>query len=342
MKFSEFIRDKKYMFLFYLVLMSLISLILYLDPTRRIDVQNLIYLNFISLVLLLIYLVGEYLIHRRFYQTIEYIADEIEKDQIYSLPQPNNCEQKLYLRLLEKIWDGQNQQLEGLYQDKRDNLDFVTSWVHEIKTPIAASRLVIENNTGKPMVNILESLEEELDKIEVHVERALYYARIDAFHKDYFISEVCLEQVVKTAVKKNAKTFVHKKIGLDLEDLDLNVLTDRKWLLFIIDQILINSLKYTAYAGRIKVYTKLETNEKQLIIEDNGIGIKFEDLARVFDKGFTGYTGREDYKSTGLGLYLARMLAQKLKHDISIESVFGEYTKVIIHFPKLNDYMNVT
>jgi signal transduction histidine kinase len=148
--------------------------------------------------------------------------------------------------------------------------------------------------------------------------------------------------LVKEGVKRQAKTFINKRIKIDIGEGNLSVLTDRKWLMFIIDQILSNSLKYTGEGGKISIVYEEDVKEKRLVIEDNGIGIPPEDLDRVFEKGFTGNTGRQHYKSTGMGLYLAKKLCRKLGHDISIESEYGRYTRVVLHFPKHNNYLNVT
>jgi signal transduction histidine kinase len=192
------------------------------------------------------------------------------------------------------------------------------------------------------MEEVLPSLGEEINKIEAQVEQVLYNARADEFAKDYLIGEVSLDEIVKGVVKKHAKTFINKKISVDIQNTDFEVITDRKWVFYIVDQIIANSLKYTEVGGKINISGIMLQKEKQLIIEDNGIGIRQEDIARIFEKGFTGQTGRQDYKATGMGLYLARRLARKLGHDITAESEYGRYTKVKIHFPKLIDYFNVT
>jgi signal transduction histidine kinase len=236
----------------------------------------------------------------------------------------------------------QNLKIQRLYDQKKDYEEFITSWVHQIKTPISVCRLLIEHNLNTPNKETLYSLEEEIDKIENYIEQALYYSKIDDFSKDYFINEVILDRMVKEAVKKQAKTFINKKIGVEIENIELAVTTDKKWLSFILDQVLSNALKYTSPEGHIKIYGLIQDKVQKLIIEDNGIGIKPEDLERVFDKGFTGYNGRESYKSTGIGLYLSKQLARKLGHNIEIESKYGEYTKVTISFPKLSDYFQVS
>lgn len=341
MKFKKYILDKRYLLLFYIILMSFVSLIIFLDNTVKVRVDNILYLNTVALVFLLIFLLFEFFHHHRYYANINNLIKTQKEDIIGCLPVPISNEHKLYHTLLQKIYEEQERKIEKLQEGKREYLEFITSWVHEVKTPIAVSRLVIENSEGKPQDKILISIEEELDKIENYIEQALYYSRVDAFSQDYFINETDVEKLLKEAIKKQAKTFINKSISIELLAKDAIVITDKKWLTFIIDQILTNALKYTDKKGKITVYFEKDDKEKRLIIQDNGRGIKPEDLTRVFDKGFTGYWGREEAKSTGLGLYLAKSLARKLGHDITIESIYGEYTKVVLHFPKLSAYYNV-
>lgn len=342
MKLKGYLIDKKYLILFFCILMIFISSVVYLDPTVKVSLDNILYINGVSLVFLLIYLISRYLFNKKYYDNINYIIQNRKEDIINSLPDPRTYQQSIYNQLLKNVYEEQNVKIEKLYEDKRENLDFVTSWVHEVKTPIAVSRLIIENSIGKPQDEVLNSIEEEIDKIDNYVEQTLYYSRLDAFSKDYFINDINLERVVKEVVKKHIKTFISKRIKIEINDASLNVSSDKKWLIFIINQILSNSLKYTSENGKIKINFEKDEKEKRLIIQDNGVGIKPEDIIRVFDKGFTGHTGRENHKSTGMGLYLAKNLAGKLGHDITIESNYCEYTKVIIHFPKLLDYFNVT
>ena len=218
----------------------------------------------------------------------------------------------------------------------------MNSWVHGIKTPISVCRLIIETSMYKSKAEILDNLENEIDHIEGYVEQALYYSRIDSFSRDYIINEINMNSLITQLVKKHAKEFIGKKIKIELNDLEYTINSDKKWLFFILDQILSNSLKYTANNGLIKISGVLMDNEKQLIIQDNGIGIKSEDIQRVFDKGFTGYNGREDFKATGMGLYISKSIATKLGHQMTIESKPSEYTMVTVHFPKLIDYFRVT
>ena len=164
----------------------------------------------------------------------------------------------------------------------------------------------------------------ELLKIGQYVEMVLSYLRLDSDSTDYVLREYPLDDILRQAVRKFAKMFILKKITLDLQETGKTVLTDEKWLLFVVEQVLSNALKYTPAGGTIRIYGDGAT----VVIADNGIGIREEDQARVFEKGFTGYNGRADKKSTGIGLYLCRQVMDRLNHDISLTSRPGQGTLV--------------
>jgi signal transduction histidine kinase len=341
MKLTKFLADRKASILSYVLLMIFISMVVYLDGSVKVSLGNILYLNLVAASFFIIYLTARYFYYRSYYKSLYDIVENERAEVISRLPKPKNYEQALFQEVLFALNNEKNSNIQSLHNQKKDYEEFITSWVHQVKTPIAVSRLLIENNSNNSSKETLYSLEEELDKIENYIEQALYYSKIDDFSKDYLINEVLLDRLVKEAVKKQAKTFINKKIHIELDNTDIMVTSDKKWLSFIVDQILSNALKYTSTGGRIKIYGIIESKAQKLVIEDNGIGIKAEDLDRVFEKGFTGYNGRENYKSTGMGLYLSKKLARKLGHDIAIESKYGEYTKVTILFPKLSDYHQV-
>ncbi|SFC78112.1 hypothetical protein SAMN05421842_10988 [Clostridium uliginosum] len=338
MSIKQYFKDKTSLIIFYLILMGFISFSVKLYETNNVNLYNLIYMNFFTLVLFIIYLLMNYVENQRYYKELKKLLEDEDEDMVFSLPTPNNYEQKLYIELIKNLYEMQRLKLNALYDDKKENEEFITSWVHEIKNPIAVSRLIMQNSEGKYITDILDSLEDELDKIDGYVEQSLYYSRSDSFSSDYLINDLEINKLVRVAVKKQAKTFINKQIRVEITGERSTVSSDGKWLSFIIDQILTNSLKYTGNGGIIKINMVNDDGQKKLSIEDNGTGIKEEDISRVFNKGFTGINGRDRYKSTGMGLYLAKTLAKKLGHDISIESIYGKYTKVIISFPKLNAY----
>jgi signal transduction histidine kinase len=342
MKFTKFLADRKISILCFYLLMIFISLVIHLDTAFKVSAANVLYINLVSTAFFILYLIVKFLYYKSFFKALNDIVRNERNEILNRLPKPKSYEQILFHEVLAALYNEQSAKIQRLQEQKKEYEEFITSWVHQVKTPIAVSRLLIENNSSSPSKNTLYSIEEELDKIENYIEQALYYSKIDDFSKDYLINEVELNRLVKEAVKKQAKTFINKKITIEMENTDLMVTTDKKWLLFILDQVLSNSLKYTSIGGKIKIYGLIEARVQKLIIEDNGIGIKPEDLDRVFDKGFTGYNGREAYKATGIGLYLSKKLARKLDHHISVESKYGEYTKVAIIFPRPLDYFEVS
>uniref|UniRef100_UPI003FEE80F3 ATP-binding protein n=1 Tax=Candidatus Fimivicinus sp. TaxID=3056640 RepID=UPI003FEE80F3 len=207
--------------------------------------------------------------------------------------------------------------------------EYIEAWMHEVKTPLAAAKLTLENDTGSVPV----SVSDDLRRIEDYLEQALFYARSGSVEKDYLIRPVSLRELVNASVRRNAKDMIASKIGLTLENLDFIVLTDVKWTDFILNQIFVNAIKYRSASPSIRLYAKQEKNGVSLLIEDNGIGIRQADLPRVFDRGFTGETGRKFSKATGLGLYLSKRLCDKIGLGISVFSIEGKGTTVRLIFP---------
>ena len=217
------------------------------------------------------------------------------------------------------------------YKDMQiDYREYIETWVHEIKTPIASTKLIIENNQNE----VTNKIDFQMDKIEGFVEQVLYYSRSNNVSKDYIIKQINLDNVVRNVVKRNYRDFIHKKIKLDIKDINEIVYSDGKWIEFIINQIIGNSIKYSSSKEpMISIYSVKKDNSVMLIIEDNGVGIVDKDINRVFEKGFTGENGRRFSKSTGMGLYLCEKLCSKLGLKISIDSEVNKGTKVTIIFP---------
>ena len=205
-----------------------------------------------------------------------------------------------------------------------DLMDYYTLWAHQIKTPIAASSLLVGEIEDKKVKN---QLEQELFKIESYVNIVLQYLRLESFHEDLVLKKENAEDLVKEIVKKYAIFFIQKGLSLNLHDLDRSIITDRKWFVVILEQVLSNSLKYTSQGG-IEIYFQEDT----LYIKDSGLGIQDADLLRVFERGFSGYNGRLTQQSSGLGLYLSKKIADELGHQISIASQVGQGTTVMISF----------
>jgi len=249
---------------------------------------------------------------------------------IDDLPEEKNLIEEDYNELIEILYKEKIRIASEADMARSDLIDYYTLWAHQIKTPISAMRLLLQSEDNEKN----SELSMELFKIEQYVEFVLQYLRLESMSSDLMLREYNLDDIVKEAVRKYAKIFIRKKIKLNFTDLNYRVLTDEKWLLFVIEQILSNGLKYTK-EGSISIYMDKKA-EKTLVIEDTGIGIRPEDLPRVFERGYTGYNGRSDKKSTGIGLYLCKKILNKLSHDIKIESELDKGTKVKIDFSIIN------
>ena len=221
-----------------------------------------------------------------------------------------------------------------LYQQRSDAerkltdlLDYYTLWVHQIKTPIAASQLLVAEVDDR---QLKQQLEQEIFKIDSYTNLVLQYLRLESFHDDLVLKQVQIEDLVKEIIRKYALFFIQKGLNVNLYDLDKEIVTDKKWLLVVIEQIISNSLKYTKEGG-LEIYME----GQELCIKDTGIGIKNSDVLRVFERGFSGYNGRLTQQSSGLGLYLSKKISEELGHQIRIESEVGKGTIVRIQFAQV-------
>lgn len=261
--------------------------------------------------------------HRALQELLDYITLGVD-----TLPQPKALLEDDYQQLIQAVHNDKIKIITRTDNERTDLIDYFTLWAHQIKTPIAAMRLLLQSDEGGQY----SELSMELFKIEQYVEMVLGYLRLDSSSTDYVLKRYNLGDVVRQAVRKYARLFISKRIALDLKDTDIQVLTDEKWLLFVIEQLLSNALKYTN-EGKISIYVE---NGSTLVLEDTGIGIQPEDLPRVFEKGFTGYNGRTYKKSTGIGLYLCKRVMTKLGHGISIASEVGKGTAVRLELDSVN------
>lgn len=237
-------------------------------------------------------------------------------------PQPDGIEDEDYQNIIRLLYQAQNDFRNTLNRRYMDMIDYYTVWAHQIKTPIAAMRLNLQNEDSE----LSRKLNADLFRIEQYVEMVMMFLRLDADSTDYVIKPYDLDVLIRQAVKKFAGEFISRRLSLVYEPCHATVITDEKWLGFVIEQILSNALKYTR-SGSITI--TLEP-EKKLCIKDTGIGIAPEDLPRIFEKGFTGYNGHIDKIASGIGLYLCKRVCDNLGHKISAESVIDEGTVMTI------------
>ncbi len=276
---------------------------------------------------------GEYRRKKHYFSRLEESLSGLDKK--YLLPEmldPPCCQEERLMREVFRDLEHSMADHVNYYKNaEKEYKEYIELWIHEVKTPIAAGKLMVENHRDA----LSGDLEEELGKIEAYTEQALFYARSAHVEKDYLIRPVSLKDLVTQAVKRHKKALIGRKAGIHMEGLDLTVYSDERWLAFMLGQILSNSIKYCDKEALELHFAG--TSEKERIclsIRDNGRGVPEEDLERIFEKGFTGSRERIRSQATGLGLYLCRKLCGRLGHGIQAVSKEGEGLEIRIYFPK--------
>lgn len=254
------------------------------------------------------------------------VLNKHKKLQKNDFPEPSGLFEKDYQEIIGKLKEEQEYSRQKTNSDYNNMVEYYTIWAHQIKTPIASMRLQIQSEDS----DVARRLDGDLNRIEAYVEMVLTFLRLDSDSTDYVIKEIDLDAVIKPAIRKFARDFISKKLTMDFKPTETKVLSDEKWLSFVIEQVLSNAVKYTKEGG-IKVYMD---EPGILCIEDTGIGINAADLPRIFENGYTGFNGREDKRASGIGLYLCKRICDNLGHKISAESEQGAGTKIRIDLNK--------
>lgn len=240
-----------------------------------------------------------------------------------ALPKNRGLIEKDYQKIIQKMYDHLQQLENNSLQSEKEILDYFTTWVHQIKVPISALHLILQDQKEE----ISDELDEQLFKIDQYVNLILQYVRLGSSSTDYHFQEVNLDDLIRENIKKYAPSFIRKNLALQYDPINFHIVSDPKWLSFVIEQLLSNALKYTDQ-GSISIYLK----NQALVIEDTGIGILAEDLPRIGERNFTGFTGRQHKSATGIGFYLSKQILQKLGHHITLSSEPRKGTQVFIHF----------
>ena len=337
MNFKLFFKEKAITIL--LLLFGIITIEIFL-MAYNVGMFIKIYIPLIIMGLYMISIIIEYFKRKKFYDNLLKILEELDEKYLITeiIKTPNFLEGQIFKNSLEQIDKSMLENVNKYKYMTEDYKEYIELWIHEIKIPISASKMVIENNKNA----ITKSIDEELDKVENYIEQALFYARSNTVEKDYYIRKVFLKEIVTESIKKNKSSLIQEKISIDIHDLEIEVNTDNKWIVFILNQIIQNSIKYRKKENSvIEIYANQGKENVILYIKDNGIGIKQGEITRVFEKGFTGTNGRlSNKKSTGIGLYLCKKLCNKLGIGIELNSVQNEGTEVKLVFPQ-NSYIEL-
>lgn len=329
MNIKDYLKDRTLFLLINFMLFTIMCGIMLL-----IDISGIIIILifFIWFFPIFSFIIAEFIKQKNFFSEVTNIMDDLDKKYLLSeiIKEPEFIEGKFLYDLLKQGNKDMHEHVKKYRDMESEYREYIETWVHEIKTPIASARLIIENNQNE----VTKNINYEIKKIEEYIEQVLYYSRSNNVSKDYIIKEVSLTTLVRNVVKRNSRDFISKKISIDMEAVEGTVYGDVKWLEFILNQVMGNSINYIREKeGKVKVYTVKNENNIVLTIEDNGIGIIDKDINRVFEKGFTGENGRRYGKSTGIGLYLCKKLSDQLGLGLNLTSKVGEGTKVSIIFP---------
>lgn len=324
-----------------IVTMSCIHLLyMYLIGARK---QDVVYAAVLDAMIIIITVLAGFL---GYSSKVKALSNALERpvEEQAQLPEAADDVEMLYHRLLENQSIARSESESSAAIRQSQMRDYYSMWVHQIKTPISAMKLLLEAEREELgqlicddeqsqclLSDNMNSFEDELFRIEEYVSMALQYQRVSSTENDFVLEKVSVDGVIRDTIKKYAKIMIRRHIGMNYSGTVQEVYTDGKWLAFILEQLLSNAIKYTPQGG-VTIETAEEKDRFFITIKDTGIGIKAEDLPRVFEKGYTGYNGHADKKATGIGLYLCRQMADKLGHTIRMESEIGKGTKVWIGF----------
>ncbi|MGX4600549.1 sensor histidine kinase [Faecalimicrobium sp. JNUCC 81] len=329
-----------YLFLVFAILIIL-NLNVILDLNLSNVLNSLIYINALIIITCIIFFILGYFEYKKKYNELYNHINNNKK-------QENGLVNPYFYDVIDNKINNYEKNIQSLKYELQEINDYMTNWIHQVKIPIAVLEIIsqrvkeleIQNNLQNKH-SLYKEINIELKRIENLVGQALYISRSGNYSSDFLIEEVNLEKVIKEIVRRNKHLFIYNKVDLKLENLDANVLTDKKWITHIVEQIIDNSCKYVEKNGQIKIYTTKDDKSIKLHIKDNGIGIVPQDIERVFDKGFTGKNGRKKTKSTGMGLYISKKILNKLSHSIDVSSTQGEFCDIYITFYKLSDYFTL-
>ncbi|MBX4264338.1 sensor histidine kinase [Clostridium estertheticum] len=339
MNIISYIKNSSLKIIYFICIFFTINLILLSSSPIDAQFNDIIYMDFLLLFISLIFVFIDY---RRWKYSYKGIYDAIRMEKIVDDSLPHNS-YYFEAQLIKDVVRFKNDEADKKVNDVKSAFeemnDYIIKWVHEIKIPISVCELI----TGKiDDTDVAEQLIVEYTRINFFINQVLYTSRASSYSEDLQINEISIENMIKKVVKRNATLFISRNINLELGNIHYDVLSDEKWLSYILDQLINNACKYVTRNGKINIYAKEDFKSINLYVKDNGIGVQEKDINRIFDRGFTGENGRTLSKSTGMGLYLSKKMAHKLNHDIYVKSEEGNGTEFTICFYKLSDYSKVT
>lgn len=336
MKLMPFLKDKFMFLILHIICMGALSAFLRLTGYGSTGVTLIL---IFWTVILALWLFITYRERKRYFDEIDKILAEVDQRYLLGELLPYSCrlEDRLYNKMMHLSNKSVIEKIRKIEDAQRDYREYIESWVHEIKTPITGIALICENRRRHEAVT-QENLREislENQKIENCVDKVLYYARMENVYKDFLIQKTDLQKTAEEVLAKNRLLLIRHQVRAEVHCGDI-VYTDGKWISFILNQMIGNSVKYRSESPVFLIYTEREKDGVRLTIEDNGVGILPEELSRIFEKGFTGSNGRSHKQATGMGLYLCKRLCERLEIGLSVQSQPGRGTKMTLDFPVSN------
>lgn len=338
MRLIEYIKSKFRYMVFLIIIISIVDIYLISINTFVNNLDDFVYLNFLMLIISLVFFTLDYKIIKNKYKDLQNSLEENQRIDSY-LINGDSFEEELIKSVIVNMKNETNEEIKEYKKSLRELDEYIAKWVHEIKIPIAALNIITDR-----IDNIEDSMElkNQIAKMNFLVNSILYSSKSASMFEDIFINKINLEKLIKDSVKNNSFLLIKNNIEVKMSSLDFNVYTDIKCMSYILDQIINNAIKYSKEVGKIEFSAETIENGVILSIKDYGIGINEEDIGRIFDKGFTGSNGRSRlYKSTGMGLYFSKNIINKLGHSIEVYSEKNLYTEFKIYFYNISDYLKV-
>jgi len=348
-KLKDFLKDKLSYVVVYFFSNALVILIMYLSliiNKVKFSKGNVVYAFLISSFLFIVFLTYDYYKSKSFKSQLNRIlSSEDDLDYILNLGTPNTEEQLAFKKILIKLYKICNNKTAKYEEEHKQYIYFVNQWVHQMKTPIAIINLILQDEINEENKKVFESIAEENEKLQHGLDMMLYNARLNEFNGDFNVERLDIIDIVRKVINQNKKSLIRNHIFPKIiNNENIAVETDRKWISFAINQIVVNAIKYSrAKAGENKHITfdiVEEASKIILSIKDEGIGIPKEDLTRVFNAFFTGKNGRKTDESTGMGMYLTKRICDKLGHGINVKSEEGKGAAFSIEFYKIKNIFN--
>lgn len=339
MNIMKFFKNRLSYLSFYIFIFLIINIYLFSLNSLKSNYDDILYLDLIISLFYIAFIFIQYVKDKRNY---EMIYNLLKNEQIIESEaiKGDTLEENFIKEVISRNKTFMNNKSKKYEEALKEMEEYISRWIHEIKLPISALNIILDRIDD---IELNNSIKNQVEKINFLVSSVLYGSRLTSLHEDIFIKEEKLKDIIEKSIRNNAFFLIKNKIDVKLDNLKQNIYTDSKWMIYVVDQIISNAIKYCSDVKIIEFSSYYEENCVVLNIKDYGIGIRKEDIKRIFDKGFTGINGRNKiYKSTGIGLYFSKRVLDKLGHKIEVNSNENEFTEFKVYFYKISDYLNVT